>query len=125
MTKNPYRVDRVRSFDPKGEYVLTDPVDGFRHLGPEGSLERFLRQRYEAERPAYVLVRGPNGTGRTAAARSILKMYSEIRGARRLIAPQIEPNNDPHDVLKKWIGSLNTELFKASGGKLDRSYALC
>jgi hypothetical protein len=118
LTNNPYHVDRVGSFDPKGEFVPPIPVDGFVHLNSEGPLEEFLKQRISTGKPAYVLVRGPNGIGRTAAARCILKRYRDLRGAGLLIAPEIELNNDPRDVLLKWLGSLSSELL-ANGYELD------
>lgn len=119
LAKNPYYVDRILSFDPNSEAVEPFPVDGFRDLGAEGSLPQFLTQRIRVKKPAYVLVRGPNGIGRTAAARHILKRYAEFRNARLLIAPEIKPNNDPVDVLQRWLGSLSSELLRETGSLDD------
>jgi hypothetical protein len=118
VQKNPYYVERVRSFDPKDIFAPLIPIDGFRDLEPEGALVKFLKDRVAAAKPAYVLVRGSNGIGRTAAARCILKRYCDVRGAGLLITPEVELNNDPHDVLLKWLGPLYTELLNKIG-KLD------
>jgi hypothetical protein len=117
LNRNPYRVGRVDSFDPKTEMDPPLRIDGFREI--DTSLREFLQRRRKEKAPAYILIRSQNGTGRTCAARHILKVYSEICQSDTLIAPVVKPNDDACDVLKRWVGPLSVQLKKAKGKLSD------
>src|SRR6184192_4090445 len=103
LSSNPWGVPRLKSFDPSEEKAEPFWVDGFRSLQAPGPLQVFFESRRKDKKPAYVLVRGKSGIGRTAAARHILRKYGKTAGAARMVAPLIELNNNPLSVIKDWL----------------------
>src|SRR5262249_48847349 len=97
-------------------------VDGFLKL--RQSLPDFLARRVKDEEPAFVLIHGPNGMGRTAAAREVLKHYRQIRekqlteskqgtGPGRLMVPVVAKlNGSQLHVFRSWLLDLKTMLQK-------------
>src|SRR4051812_9484867 len=102
VPKNPYKVEKVRFVNPQAPGTEPLEIDGFRCLGVGGSLSDFFVTRKNTPDGTYVLVRGPNGIGRTLAARQIMKKYEHAR-AGKLIAPDYDLNNDPVDTLNNWV----------------------
>jgi hypothetical protein len=117
LQKNPYHVNRLESVDLKETYDAEwDPpilVDGFHSLAERGPLEAFLRERSQQGKPAYILIRGPRGTGRTAAARRILRTYFDLRSAELRIAPDIKANNDEAETMTSWLQKVSIALKSA------------
>ena len=109
LVVNPFRVVRLATFVPDKTVVPPLAVDGFNHLT---SLDSFLKRRIDAKKPAFVLIRGPKGMGRTEAARYALGKYRFERGAKpeQFILPKVKLNADPLSVFQKWLGEVRTEI---------------
>jgi hypothetical protein len=78
---------------------LTTPADGGRLLGLDGFVSHedvldYLRERIDAEQPAFVLVGGRNHTGRTSMANWVLHSYFELRDVKQQYLPICVPVSD-------------------------------
>jgi hypothetical protein len=98
----PYHLYGLASGNPylhRALNPLTTPTDGDRLLGLDGFVSRenaqdYLRQRIDAEQPAFVLVGGRNHTGRTSMANWVLHSYFELRDVNQRYLPICVPVTD-------------------------------
>jgi hypothetical protein len=113
LTANPF-ADRV--LDPlerAADADLFTPVDGFRALGDLGD---FLRQHVDQPGPTYVLVLGPDGSGRSSVANLVAGSWKiASAGERRLLLPRapLGETRSARRLLGEWLAHLRGELRRA------------
>lgn len=133
---NPYRIGMVDPLlNPKYVPQIVE-VDGFCSLKQVVS---YLQKKVVDEnKPAFFVVTGKNGTGRTSLANYILVRYCEYRGidrAKLIVPPRIVENHDDLDIFRTWFAYLYngideknlklnkdfSEMLMNEPGKIDRS----
>lgn len=73
-----------------------------------------LQAKIKAGEPAFFLISGKDGTGRTSIANYILTTYCQSAGYNQLIFPEIEKlNHNADDVYRDWMLRLLTALDRA------------
>lgn len=122
LTVNPYD-DRV--LDPLSRPLDADlftSIDGFAELNEIGN---FLDARAAGDGPTFVLINGPDGSGRTSAANFVVSSWKVARPEdRQLLVPRPpdEESRSARGVLAEWLANVRNELRRngpALPGALD------
>lgn len=111
LPAHPY--DWERELDPlarKGDENLLVRVASYKQLDDIGDL---LDKAVKEKRPAFFLVKGRDGCGRSSAARFIMASYRDRRkiDPERFIIPSVGAgHSDEFVIIKRWMTDLDDEI---------------
>jgi len=112
LEKNPYTpapLDPLRREDRLHKHL--------RGVGALSEVETYIERAVGAGEPAFVLVSGRSGTGRTSVANHLLRHYWDkclVADKKRFIVPTISYSGEnPFEILTSWITNLYVKLKRA------------
>jgi hypothetical protein len=113
LTLNPYD-DRVLDPIARAEDAdLFAVIDGFRSLG---EMHNFLEARSRAEGPTFVLIKGPDGSGRTSVANYVVSSWKVARPDEPHLLQPLAPvgeTRSAREAIAEWLAYLRTEARKS------------
>lgn len=113
LTANPFADHVLDPLERVDDADLFTPVDGFRALGDLGT---FLSQQVDRPGPTFVLVLGPDGSGRSSVANLVAGSWKiASSGERRLLLPRapLGETRSARRLLGEWLAHLRGELRRA------------
>lgn len=121
LPANPYRKEPLDSLaDPVNAERLLIEVDGCSNL--KNRVDSHLQTRIQNSKPAFFLVAGTNGTGRTSVANYILARYCHLTNVKpdQFIVPKREVKNcDEFDTFRNWFAFLRGGIRGKQGKSLS------
>lgn len=113
LTVNPFEDHVLDPLARPEDADLYTAIDGFGRLG---DLDAFLTERAHAgEGPTFVLVKGPDGSGRSSAANLVVSTWKvALPEARHLLLPRapLGETRSARRVLAEWLACLRNETRK-------------
>jgi|GEM_PF-6428050 len=108
LANDPYEAPRLKSYVPSANMRPPVEVQSFGAIRSAKLKQLFADCRNpsnpdDPKKPAYVLIRGRNGVGRTEVARQILWQYKEVAGAEKIVVPFFKSHHDPSELVKTWL----------------------
>jgi len=102
LTENPYANRELNPLKRQEDLERIARVDSFSLLE---QVDVYLDARVQAGEPAFLVVNGRNGSGRSSVANYILARYRQLRGIdpQHFVVPNSGPlHDDPFGIYKNW-----------------------
>ncbi len=113
LTLNPYEDHVLDPLTRPDDADLFTAIDGFQGIA---AVDMFLTERAHADDgPTFVLIKGPDGSGRTSAANLAVSSWKvALPEARQLLLPRapLGETRSARRVLAEWLACLRNEIRK-------------